>query len=54
MQLKQPVQVPRWQSDLSQGIKTKFKDFTGGWGYKKVKFTGPSQFSTWELNKIYV
>ena len=46
MQLKQPVQVPRWQSDLSQGIKTKFKDFRGGEGgdIKKLNLPGPVDF----------
>ena len=47
MQLKQPVQVPRWQSDLSQGIKTKFKDFRGmggGGDIKKLNLPGPVDF----------
>ena len=40
-----PVQVPWWPSNFVPGIKTKFKVFSGEI-YKKIKFTGPSYFSS--------
>ena len=36
-----PVQVRRWPSNFTPGIKTKFKDFNGEI-QKKIKFAGAS------------